>query len=103
MRCLAALCAVLALAACGSTANDTGAHSAAERARREQASSGDKPVEKPSGVSWGGWRYQGSRDDCFFVVGRACFDKQDDACSAAKCGKRGCKVEGGGPATVSCK
>lgn len=90
------------LVGCGTTASDTGAHTAAERARIEEARSGDKDVEKPKGVSWGGWRYQGSRDDCFFVVGRACFASQDEACHAAKCKKNKCKVEGGGPATVSC-
>jgi len=94
---------VALIAACGGATDESGAHSAAERARREEAASGDKPVEKPSGSSWGGWRYQGSRDDCFFVVGRACFADQDAACHAAKCGKKECTVEGGGPATISCR
>lgn len=25
------------------------------------------------GKKWGGWRYAGSRDECFYVVGRKCF------------------------------
>jgi hypothetical protein len=101
MRCL--VCLVLVLAACGASNTDrSGAHNAAERARREQAQSGEKDVEKPAGVSWGGWRYEGAREDCFFVVGRKCFDKEETACEAARC-KEGCEVEGGGPATIKCK
>ncbi len=90
-----------AAAACGGASS--GEHSAAERARAEQRASGEQPVEKPKGVSWSGWRYQGAREDCFFVVGRTCFKSQADACAAAKCAARACKVEGGGPATVSCR
>jgi hypothetical protein len=98
------LAAVL-LAACGSGSVDrTGSHTAAERAHKEYAASGEAEPDPPKGSSWGGWRYQGARDDCFFVVGRACFDSEARACKAAKCGKKKkCTVDGGGPATVSCK
>jgi hypothetical protein len=74
---------------------------AAERARAEREPDGDKLSDK--GKKWGGWRYQGSRDDCFFLVKRRCFTKRADACAAARCGKKQCVVEGGGPATVSCE
>jgi len=77
-------------------------HDAARRARAEAAASGEEPVSG-QGKHWGGWRYQGSRDDCFFVVGRACFDDEKRACAAARCKSHRCKVEGGGPATVSCE
>ena len=50
---------------------------------------------------WGGWRYQGERKDCRFVLGRKCFKTEKAACSAAAC-KSKCDVLGGGPATVSC-
>ena len=89
--------------ACGAPANGgkaTRDETAAERARREYAQeqgvSGD-------GKAWGGWQYQGSRDECFFKLGRKCFTEEAQACKAAKCGKGKCRITGGGPATVSCK
>jgi hypothetical protein len=36
------------------------------------------------------------------VLGRRCFKTRKAACAAARCKTR-CEVEGGGPATVSCK
>lgn len=77
------------------------ASTAAERARLEHAAAQEEEVSD-DGKQWGGWRYRGSRDECFFVVGRTCFKEEKAACKAAKCGKGKCKVEGGGPATVSC-
>ena len=77
--------------------------SAAERAHREYAASKEGKLEA-KGKKWGGWRYAGARDDCFFVVGRRCFTDRADACKAARCKKRQrCSVVGGGPAQVSCK
>lgn len=55
-----------------------------------------------SGGKWGGWRYTGDRNDCFYVVGRRCFKTEAAACSAARCGKSKCEVTGGGPAAVAC-
>jgi hypothetical protein len=52
---------------------------------------------------WGGWRYQGDRDSCFYVVGRKCFRSKKVACSAARCTPGACEIIGGGPATVQCK
>ncbi len=77
-------------------------HDAAERARAEAAANPEEPVSG-EGKHWGGWRYQGTRDDCFFVVGRRCFDDEHKACAAAKCKSGECDVTGGGPATVTCK
>lgn len=104
MRALAPLL-VLLVVACGG-AQDTGGgkggkdETAAERQRRlfeeEEGVSGE-------GKAWGGWQYQGARDECFFKVGRKCFTEEKDACKAAKCGKGKCRVDGGGPAIVSCK
>jgi hypothetical protein len=118
MKHLAAFVVVM-LAACGGkphtnrapahadTTDDEGVdrpktHDAADRARAEAAASPDEPVPG-DGKHWGGWRYQGARDDCFFVVGRRCFADQRKACAAAKCKSDECDVTGGGPATVSCK
>ena len=72
---------------------------AREKQRREAAARGE--VEEPGG-KWGGWRYTGERNECFFVVGRRCFKTETAACAAAQCGKRKCEVAGGGPATVGC-
>jgi len=77
-------------------------HDAARRARSEAEASGEEPVSS-QGKHWGGWRYQGSRDDCFFVVGRRCFDDEKQACAAARCRSHRCKISGGGPATVTCE
>jgi len=99
-----ALALAVTLGACGESTPPGGAKApktAAERARAEQAAADGDASGK--GKKWGGWRYQGSRDDCFFLVKRKCFDKRAEACAAAKCGKQECVVEGGGPATVRCE
>ena len=71
---------------------------AKEKQRREAAAAG----ETSATGKWGGWRYTGSRDECFFVVGRRCFKTEASACAAARCGKKKCETTGGGPATVAC-
>lgn len=92
--------------ACGESPGTTkGAkrpQTAAARAKAEKADANEEKVDG-AGKKWGGWRYQGRRDDCFFLVGRKCFDSRDDACTAARCGKKKCVVSGGGPATVRCE
>jgi hypothetical protein len=74
---------------------------AKEKQLRDAKASGEID---PREARWGGWRYQGDRKDCFFVVGRKCFKTEKAACDAAKC-KAGtkCTADGGGPATISCK
>lgn len=97
--------AYLALAACGGPTAPAGGKApktAAERARAEKAASTEDEVSG-KGKKWGGWRYAGSDDTCFFIVKRRCFEKREDACAAARCGDRTCVVEGGGPATVRCE
>jgi hypothetical protein len=69
-------------------------------AKREAA---DPDQVSGDGKDWGGWRYQGSRDDCFYLVARRCFTEQKAACKAAKCGKKQCVADGGGPATMRCR
>jgi hypothetical protein len=76
---------------------------AAEYQRRKAKEAGE--LDDPSETGkWGGWKYQGERDDCRFVLGRKCFTKRDEACKAAKCGGKTpkCQVDGGGPAIVTC-
>lgn len=77
-------------------------HDAADRAKAEAAANPEEAVSG-QGKHWGGWRYQGSRDDCFFVVGRRCFTDEQRACAAARCKGGECEIHGGGPATVTCK
>lgn len=72
---------------------------AKEKQRKEEAASGEAGA--PRG-KWGGWRYTGDRDDCFFKVGKRCFKTEAKACAFAKCGARKCEVTGGGPAAVAC-
>jgi hypothetical protein len=94
-----------ALISCGGSSSSGGGRSgetAAARAKREHAESGEEEASG-KGKAWGGWRYKGSRDECFFVVGRTCFTEEAAACKAAKCKKGRCRVDGGGPAVVSCR
>jgi hypothetical protein len=96
---------LMLVGACGESPAPKGAkrpQTAAARTRIEKAETDENAVDG-KGKKWGGWRYQGKRDDCFFVVKRKCFDNRADACSAAKCGKGQCVVDGGGPATVRCE
>jgi hypothetical protein len=73
---------------------------AAEKQRREARASGEVDSD---GGRWGGWKYQGDRQDCFYVVGRRCFKTEKGACNFARCAEGMCNVVGGGPAAVSCK
>lgn len=96
---LSLLVAASVVLGCGSDPPKSGDPTTAkEKQRREAEAKG----EAPTGGKWGGWRYTGDRDDCFFVVGRRCFKTQAAACAAARCGKRKCEVTGGGPAAVAC-
>ena len=93
------LCIVLV--ACGGGATETGKHepqTAKEKQMQEARESGE--LDKPSN-KWAGWRYQGSRNDCFYVLGRRCFKTEKAACAAAHC-KAKCTATGGGPATIAC-
>jgi hypothetical protein len=95
---LAGALAGLAPGCGGETPRSDEPTTAREKQRREAArDEADAPAGK-----WGGWRYTGERNECFFVVGRRCFKTEAAACAAAECGKRKCEVTGGGPATVSC-
>jgi hypothetical protein len=96
------VCTMLALAACGSYGSGPpGPKTAAERAAAERAASTEDEVPD-DGKAWGGWRYEGARDDCFYVVERKCFVTLDEACTFAEC-EAGCDTDGAGPATVTCK
>ena len=93
----------IALVACGGpqVASDE-PQTAKEKLAAEERASGD---EKPKGSkSWGGWRYKGDRNSCFFETAGRCFKTENAACQAARCAKpKKCNTTGAGPAQVSCK
>ncbi|HEX2688096.1 MAG TPA: hypothetical protein VHN14_15815 [Kofleriaceae bacterium] len=93
------LVAVLALGCGGGPPKSDEPTTAREKQRREAEAKGETSA---SSGKWGGWRYTGDRNDCFFVVGRRCFKTEAAACAAARCGKKTCQTTGGGPASVSC-
>ena len=96
---LAALWLVL-VCACGGSNQGAGSEPTADPDDQPEAKQPESPTAE--GKSWGGWRWKGKRDDCFFVVKNKCFDNQADACAAAGCDEDRCKLTGGGPAKVSC-
>ena len=75
---------------------------AEEKARAKRGESDDE-VKPPGSKKWNGWRYQGDRDACFFLLGKKCFKTEKAACNAARCkAPETCTTEGAGPATVTC-
>ena len=71
-----------------------------DKPRRGRVKSKDDVSEK--GKSWGGWRWKGKRNDCFFKSDNQCFDSKKKACKAAGCSTSVCKTDDGAPAQVSC-
>ena len=67
----------------------------------EAEDTGDDVSEK--GKKWGGWRWQGDRDNCYFAFKNTCFATQEAACKEAACENDGCQVAEGAPARVSCR
>jgi hypothetical protein len=77
----------------------------AEEAARKKRDGGedDEEAKPPGSKQWTGWRYQGDRNECFFVVGKKCFKTEKAACAAAACkAPSKCETEGAGPAQLSC-
>jgi hypothetical protein len=65
-----------------------------------------KKMERPvseHGKKWGGWRWKGKREDCFYVHKNQCHASLEEACRAAKCKKADCVHDDGAPAKVSCE
>ncbi|MCX5744488.1 MAG: hypothetical protein NT062_18510 [Proteobacteria bacterium] len=88
------------LAACGTT-SETGGKEPRNAKEKQQLEAAKDPDNTKK---WGAWRYQGERNDCFYVLGRKCFKTENTACQAAHCkSPKTCEVTGGGPATVTCK
>lgn len=97
---LASLATCLALG-CGSSQTSDEPTTAKEKQRREAKAAGE---DEGAGKHWGGWRYKGDRNACFFRVGSKCFKTENAACQAARCkAPKKCRAEGAAPAQVSCK
>ncbi|MDB4962469.1 MAG: hypothetical protein JWP01_2468 [Myxococcales bacterium] len=101
LRSLTLVVAACAVMACGADPKSDEPTTAREKQRREAEASGEADG---GSKKWGGWRYKGDRDACFFVLGAKCFKTEAAACQAAKCKKpKKCNAVGAAPATVSCK
>lgn len=104
MRPALVLALLLTSAACaGERTGGPGPRTA--RASKEKTTTKEEvePRDSDKGKKWGGWRYQGTRDDCFYRYKRRCFTKRADACAAARCGKKQCTLDGAGPVIVTCQ
>ncbi len=98
---VAIVAAVLCFAvSCGGTTETTATKSKTSAIKR--AKPDPEPVDE-TGKRWGGWRWRGKRDSCFFVYKNRCYSDKSRACAVAKCGPRKCKHKGGGPAEIYCK
>jgi hypothetical protein len=94
---------VLALGALGLAFEPgCGGSQSAEPGQGETAAEEETPVSE-EGKKWGGWRWKGKRDNCFFLFENECYDSLGAACRAAKCGKSDCEHDDSAPAVVSCR
>lgn len=103
---LRSVCLVVALVVLGSgcggpQTTDDEPTTAKEKQEREAEAAGEK---SPRSKSWGGWRYKGDRNACFFIVGGKCHKTEKAACRSLRCKKpTTCTAVGAAPAQVSCK
>jgi hypothetical protein len=101
------VCLVIALAACGGAAEDADEPQTA-RDKQMQEAKANGELDGSDAKGWGGWRYQGDRSNCFYVVGRQCFKSKKHACASAckipvkTAALSMCTIDGGGPASVTC-
>jgi hypothetical protein len=76
---------------------------AREKMLAEQKANPEKD-DDGGGKKWTGWRYDGDRKNCFFIVGRKCFKSEKAACAAAGCkAPAKCAADGAGPAKMKCE
>lgn len=100
----AALCCAFACGGATSTttSNQRGTTSSASKSDIKRGAPDPEPVSE-EGKRWGGWRWRGKRDTCFFVYKNRCYTEKRKACAVAGCGKGKCAYRGGGPAEIYCK
>ena len=85
---------LFALAACGVGNQGGGAE--------EEPEAKEKPVSD-QGKRWGGWRWKGKRNDCFFLYENECYSSLEAACKQARCSEDDCVHDESAPAKVRCE
>lgn len=90
------------VAGCGG-AQDAEETSSSKEVKGERGRKTSKDDVSEKGKRWGGWRWKGNRDDCFFKFENRCFSKRKTACKAAGCDLDACTDNGGAPVVVGCK
>ncbi len=92
-----------AVLGCGSTQKTPAEKEDKKEKKPKKERKEEKNAVSEKGKSWGGWRWKGDRDDCFYVHDNQCYAKEKAACKAADCGKGKCVVRKGAPSKVTCK
>ncbi|HEY3805909.1 MAG TPA: hypothetical protein VGL61_25045 [Kofleriaceae bacterium] len=98
---------VACAAACGGADADVNEPQTAREKQLDEAKANGE-LDGSDVRPWGGWRYQGDRNECFYVVGRRCFKSKKAACATAcrvpvkTAAASMCTIDGGGPASVTC-
>jgi len=100
---IVAFVASVCVLSCGGSREQPPKTAGKSRASAIKRTKADKQPVSEAGKRWGGWRWRGKRDTCFFVFRNHCFSSKKRACSVAKCGARKCKHRGGGPAEIYCE
>jgi hypothetical protein len=86
------------LGACGASEDREAEEPRAKKKR-------DPDPVSSKGKKWGGWRWKGKGDDCFFMVKQRCYNSIKKACRAAKCKRKDkrCLKDDSAPALVYCQ
>ncbi len=87
---------LLFVSACGGKAGNPSKETAPTAPKAESSTVSSK------GKSWGGWRWKGDRDKCYYSYKRQCFTSKSKACRKAGCKTNKCLVTEAVPAKVSC-
>jgi hypothetical protein len=91
---------LILMGACGSSYPAPDETQSKSRAPAEAAADGAESDPDSSGRK--SWRWKGTRDQCFYLVGNECFSDRDAACQAAGCAASDCSTDSKAPASVSC-
>ena len=82
----------------GNTATET------DTASAEQAEAEEDPEPPGKGdKTASGWRWKGTRQECFFRHRDRCFSTREAACRAARCAESKCAHNDAVPAVVTCR
>lgn len=88
------------VAGCGS---DDGKKVDSPKGKKTDKGDDDDDEVSSKGKKWGGWRWKGKRNDCFFVYKNECFPTMKKACKRARCDADKCEHDDSAPAKVECK